>query len=159
MKKLIDISEEYLAPLKKLSEFESRSVKKQIEVIIYDELMEVVAKRDPEIVTARNLVIDKICEVFSANGDSDKPMKFICFCDHIAQYKLDTKEYSYVIDVDNNTILPKIKIGHIVSHNSHSESHIEFTCKNKKTGEEIIFYHAGHNLAHSKLEENGLTID
>ena len=159
MKKLIDISEEYLAPLKRLSKSRNRSVKKQLETIIYDEILEVVAGRDPDIINLRDEVIESIHKVFSDNGDLDKELKFICFCDHIAQYKLNTKEHSYIIDVDNNTILPKSKIGHIVFKNSFTETHIEFTCKDKKTGREIGIVHAGHNLAHSKLEKNGLIID
>lgn len=156
MKKLIDISEEYLAPLKKLSESESRSVKKQIELIIYDELREVVAKRDPEIVKARNLRIDKICQVFANNGDSNKPLKFVCLADGIVTYKLSTKEYSYTIEVDNETVLPKSAIGYIIYHNSHSEAYIDFTCTNKKTGAEIKVYHGGYLLADEKLESKGL---
>ena len=159
MKKLIDISEEYLSPLKKLSKSDNRSVKKQIEIIIYDKLLDYVAGRDPEIVKKRDLVIDCIHKVFEDNGDTDKELKFVCLSDSIAQYKLNTKDHSYTIDVDNNTILPKSKIGHIIFHNSHNETHIEFTCKDKNTGKDIGLFHAGYNLAHSKLERNGIKRD
>lgn len=156
MKKLIDISDDYLDGLKSLSEFYKRSVKKQMETIIHDELHEVLSKNHPDIVKSRNEVIDSIYKVFEGNGDSDKELKFVCFCDHIAQYKLNTKDHVYIIDVDNETILPKTKIGHIIYHNSHSETYIDFTCKSKKTGEETCLDHSGHILAYDKLENKGL---
>ena len=156
MKKLIDISKEYLHALDVLAKHGRRSAKKHLEFIIHEELLNDLSRCYPAFVGNRNEIINKIYDVIDINSDNSKKFKFDCYTDNIANYVLKTKKHTYRLDVDSYSILPKLELKYIVYPNDTHISYINFTCVVNETEEEIKYSHNGCLLAMELMKSRGI---